>query len=313
MALLIFVPSAMAGGDDPSYASATEAYRQGTNDLKSERLETALPALEYAAQHGVLGAQLKLARLYAAGRDVPKDDAKAFFYFRQIANQHAEINPLSPVAKYVGEAFVALGQYYEDGVEGMPLAADPTYAVSLFRHAASYFGNAQAQYHLGRLYLAGKGVEKNPSLAVNWLAISAKKQHLASQAVLGELLWRGDQVRQNRARGLALLMLAQENAKAGGREQAWIGELYKEAFAKSDTAVRKEAEALLPRLGGDKTTAAMATAKPSEPGPLPALEAETEAAESAAIPAESIPLGAGGSPATAAPLSVGFGATPAEH
>ncbi|MGV1015569.1 MAG: hypothetical protein ACOYB4_11420, partial [Methyloceanibacter sp.] len=72
-ALLIFSPAAMAGGDQPPYESATEAYRQGTSDLKSGSVDKALPALEYAAQAGVLGAQLKLARLYAAGRDVPKD------------------------------------------------------------------------------------------------------------------------------------------------------------------------------------------------------------------------------------------------
>ena len=47
----------------------------------------------------------------------------------------------------------------------------------LFRHAASYFGNAEAQYRLARLYMNGDGVEKNLGLAVNWLSIAAKKQH----------------------------------------------------------------------------------------------------------------------------------------
>ena len=115
----------------------------------------ALPALEYAAKRGVLGAQLKLARAYAAGRDVPKDDAKAFVYFEQIADQQADISPSSPIAKYAAEAFVALGQYYLDGIPAMPLVANPVYAADLFRHAASYFGNAEAQYRLARLYMNG--------------------------------------------------------------------------------------------------------------------------------------------------------------
>ena len=52
-----------AGGDDPPpYTSATEAYRQGVNALKADRVAVALPALEYAAKRGVLGAQIKLAR-----------------------------------------------------------------------------------------------------------------------------------------------------------------------------------------------------------------------------------------------------------
>jgi len=315
-ALLIFAPIAVGEDNPPPYASATEAYRQGTNALKSQHLDAALPALDYAAKHGVLGAQLRLARLYAAGRDVPKNDAKAFYYFRQIASQQAEINPSSPVAKYVGEAFVALGQYYLDGIQTMPLAPDPAYAASLFRHAASYFGNAEAQYLLARLYLDGKGVEKNPGLAVNWLAMSAKKQHAASQAVLGELLWRGDEVRLNQAKGLALLMLAQENAK-DGRDQAWIGELYREAFANADNAIRAKAEDLLPRLGGDKRAASIIVkAKPEEPITAPATREAEAPSDSAsdATPAEQIPLGAGGSP-SAAPvgLSIGFDASPAER
>lgn len=314
-ALLIFSPAAVAEDQATPYASATEAYRQGNEALKNSRLDVALPALEYAATHDVLGAQLKLARLYASGREVPKDDAKAFYYYRQIASQQAEINPSSPVAKYVGEAFVSLGQYYLDGIKAMPLASDPAYAASLLRHAASYFGNVEAQYLLASLYLEGKGVEKNPTLAINWLAISAKKQHAASQAILGELLWRGEEVRVNRARGLALLMLAQENAK-GGRDQAWITELCEQTFAGADNAVRVKAEALLPRLGGDKRAAAIAKAKTEETLATPVTsQAETLPSPAPAlVPNDSIPLGTGTPPpAPGAPLSVGFGASAAEN
>ena len=93
--------------------------------------------------------------------DVPKDDAKAFSYFEQIADQHADISPSSPIAKYAAEAFVALGHYYLDGIPAMPLPPNPSYAADLFRHAASYFGNAEAQYRLARLYMNGDGVEKD--------------------------------------------------------------------------------------------------------------------------------------------------------
>ena len=132
----------------------------------------------------------------------------------------------------------------------MQLARNPVYAVDLFRHAASYFGDAEAQYRLARLYMNGDGVEKNVGLAVNWLATAAKKQHAAAQATLGEILWRGQDVRQRQARGLALIILAHENAVAGGKEPQWIGDLYREALGKSDTATRKDAEAMLPELGG---------------------------------------------------------------
>jgi TPR repeat protein len=312
--LLMLGPVAVGADDLPPYASATEAYRQGVIALKAGRVAVAVPALEYAAKRGVLGAQVKLGRAYAAGRDLPQDDAKAFIYFEQIADQQADVSPSSPIAKYAAEAFVAVGQYYLDGIPTLPLPSNPSYAVDLFRHAASYFGNAEAQYRLAKLYMDGIGVEKNVGLAVNWLAIAAKKQHAASQATLGEILWRGQDVRQRRARGLALIILAHENALAGGKEPQWIGDLYQEAFVKADNTTRKAAEALLPELGGVQAAAAMpaAKAKPAEVMMMPASGAPKDTAPPAASASASdaAPLGAGAPPPAAMGLSVGFGATP---
>jgi TPR repeat protein len=291
---------AFAADDPPPYPSATEAYRQGANALKAGSGVAAVPALEYAARYGVLGAQVKLARAYAAGRDVPKDDVKAFAYFEQIADSQADISPSSPIAKYAAEAFVALGQYYLDGIPAKPLAPNPDYAADLFRHAASYFGSAEAQYRLARLYMNGTGVEKNIGLAVNWLAIAAKKQHAAAQATLGEILWRGEAVRERRARGLALIILARENAKSDAKEAQWIGSLYDEVLSKSDKGVRKDAEALLPVLGDSKPPAILPAAKPAEVLAMPAEEtADSDTGPSAPPPA---PIG----------LSVGFGGAAAQ-
>ncbi len=249
-AVMLLGPVATGAGDvPPSYTSATEAYRQGTKAMIAGAFADAVPALEYAAERGVLGAQLKLARLYANGRGVPRDDAKAFVYYRQIADQHAEITPISPVAKYIGEAFVAIGKYHVQGIPELGLAASPARASNLFRHAASYFGNADAQYELARLYLDGTGVPKNVGLAVNWLSIAARKSHAPSQATLGELLWRGEQLPQRRSRGLALIAMAHDNAVASGDEPSWIAALYAEVVAGSNAATLAGAEVLLKRMG----------------------------------------------------------------
>lgn len=300
-AFIILTPAVVVGADGPQpYNSATEAYRQGASAMKSGEMSTAVPALEYAAKRGVLGAQLKLARIYAKGRGVPRDDAKAFYYYQHIADQYAEIPSSSPIAKYVGEAFVALGRYYVGGIPAMALRPDPVYAVGLFRHAGAYFGNAEAQYQLGRLYLDGGGVEKNPTIAAKWLAMAARKQHAAAQAVLGELLWRGEDVSQRQARGLALLTLANENAKTGEREPEWIGPLYQDAFAHADNSTRKKAEALLPRLGGPKRAAAIAAKA------TPAVIKSAEPALSVANEPQLGPVDV--LPPAAMGLSVGFGA-----
>jgi exopolysaccharide production negative regulator len=276
--------TAVKAEDAAPYTSATAAYRQGVADLKAGNTDTALPALEYAAERGVLGAQLKLARIYAAGNGVRKNDAKAYFYYRQIANQRADISPLSPVSKYVAESFVALGNYYIDGIPSADVPQDPLRAAHLFRHAASYFGDADAQYALGKLYLEGTGVEKNVGLAVNWLATAAKKQHPEAQAKLGEILWRGgDESHQRPARGLALIMLAHANAKANGKEPKWIEDLYLEAAGSSTAAMRKEAVSLMPEFGGAAVVEEL-------PAPVKATPAEELL----------VPASGGGSPAPAA-------------
>ena len=94
----------------------------------------------------------------------------------------------------------------------------------------------------------------------------------AAQATLGEILWRGQDVRQRQARGLALIILAHQNAVASGKEPQWIGDLYREALDKSDTATRKDAEAMLPELGGVQAATLMPTAKakPTEVMVVPA-------------------------------------------
>jgi hypothetical protein len=312
---LIMIPVAVgSAGDSPPFVSATNAYRAGIAGLKAGDTDAALPALEYAAERGVLGAQLKLARIYASGNGVKKDSGKAFFFYRQIANQRADISPLSPVSKYVAEAFVALGEYYVDGIPSAGIPKNPMYAANLFRHAASYFGDADAQYQLARLYLDGDGVEKNVGLAINWLATAAKKQHPEAQARLGELLWRGsDDVRQRRARGLALIMLAHENAKASGKEPKWIEDLFVEATAATSAAMRKEAQNLMPGLGGPALdeTPATAEAAPADELLLPASGGTSPASSPGASAATGTMASDARSPSLPAPggigVPIGFG------
>ncbi len=193
----------------------------------------------------------------------------------------------------------------------MTLRPDPNYAVGLFRHAGAYFGNAEAQYQLGRLYLSGTGVEKNSTIAANWLAMAARKQHAGAQAVLGELLWRGEGVSQRPARGLALLTLANENAKASGREP-WIGQLYQEAFAHADNMTRKDAEALLPQLGGARRPTATAAKITPEgrSGRRPVRPRRGEAGDPVAVRCREPQLGpVDVVPPAAMGMSVGFGAS----
>src|SRR5437660_9972673 len=116
-----------------------------------------LNSLQYAAEGGHPVAQWKLGRMYADGDGVIQDDLRAFEYFSRIANAHAEDSPSAPQAAIVANAFVALGRYYLSGIPNTKIKVDADRAREMFSYAASYFGNADAQYDLARLYLNGIG------------------------------------------------------------------------------------------------------------------------------------------------------------
>ena len=106
-------------------------------------------------------AQWKLGRMYADGDGVTQDDLRAFEYFSRIANAHAEDSPSAPQSAIVANAFVALGRYYLNGIPNSKIKSDPERAREMFSYAASYFGNADAQYDLARLYLKGAGTSRD--------------------------------------------------------------------------------------------------------------------------------------------------------
>ena len=122
--------------------------------------DTSLTSLQYAAEGGHPVAQWKLGRMYADGDGVTQGDLLAFDYFSRIANAHAEDSPSAPQAAIVANAFVALGRYYLSGIPNSKIKSDPERAREMFSYAASYFGNADAQYDLARLYLNGVGMPR---------------------------------------------------------------------------------------------------------------------------------------------------------
>ncbi len=211
--------------------TAMEAFRSGAQWLKSGDKVKAVHSLEYAAEKGHALAQWKLGRMYAEGDGVTQDDLKAFHYFSGIADLHAEDNPNTPQARFVANAFVALGQYYLDGIPKTPIKRDPERAREMFGYAASYFRDPEAQYYLARLYLDGVGAPHDPRTAARWFGLSAQKGQCQAQAMLGAMLFAGDHVPRQAARGLMWLTLAKDNAKVGAAtDQAWINRLYDSAF-----------------------------------------------------------------------------------
>lgn len=226
------------------YGSARDALRSGMRDYNSGDKIGAVHALEFAAGQGHSLALWKLGRMYADGDGVAHDDLKAFEYFSKLADQHADESPDSPNASVVSSAFVALGSYFLDGIQGTYVASNPARAVEMFSYAASYFSDSNAQYNLARLYLEGTGVRKDARHAARWFNLAAEKGHTASQALLGHLLMTGQGVPRQRAKGLMWLTLAREASSDAAKDQ-WIVDLYQDAFTAADDSDRKLALALL--------------------------------------------------------------------
>jgi hypothetical protein len=211
--------------------TAGQAFRTGAHWLKAGESAKAVTSLEYAAEKGHALAQWKLGRMYAEGDGVTQNDLKAFEYFRRIADSHADDNPDTREARFVANAFVALGQYYLDGITNTAVKRDPERAREMFAYAASYFRDPQAQYFLARLYLDGVGAPHDPRQAARWFGLSAQKGMCQAQAMLGAMLFTGDHVPRQAARGLMWLTLAKDAARdSAAADRDWISRLYDNAF-----------------------------------------------------------------------------------
>ena len=225
-----------------------DAFRSGAQSLKAGDMTRAVHSLEYAAENGHPLAQWKLGRMYADGEGVARNDIKAFEYFSRIANSHADDNPDVPQARFVANAFVALGHYY---LEGIPttLTRDPERAREMFAYAASYFRDPDAQYYLARLYLDGVGAPRDPRQAARWFGLSAQKGQCAAQAMLGAMLFAGDNVPRQAALGLMWLAIAKETAEDGAHanDRVWINKLYDSALGQATEDERAMAKVFLKR------------------------------------------------------------------
>jgi TPR repeat protein len=222
-----------------SLPAPTAPFHSG--DALAPGEKTKMNSLEYAAEQGVPAAQWQLGHMYAKGEGVPRSDLRAFGYFGQIATRHAEDGLDSPNARIVANAIVAVGQYYLDGIPDSDVKADPGRARRMFFYAATYFGDPEAQYRLGRLFLSGDGGTRDPVHAARWLKLAANKEQHPAQAILGDMLVKGEFVPRQVARGLMYLILARD----GAPDEAWVDALYQGALARASEDDRSAARIYL--------------------------------------------------------------------
>ena len=220
---------------------ARVATREGLETYRLGDANASIESLRAAADGGEPLAAWRLARMYADGEGVARDDRKAFDYFSKIVERFANDDP-SPGERFmVSNAFVAFGAYLRDGAPSAGVTADPERAFDIFRYAATFFRSADAQYSLARMYIDGVGVKKDTRQGMSWLGLAARKGHTGAQALLGQIMFEGA---TERPRGLMYLSLAR--AAAGDRPaDKRIVEMHQKALASASEADRKTADVMV--------------------------------------------------------------------
>jgi hypothetical protein len=232
--------SGKAAAGEVAFATAEAAYEHGIGAIRSGRPELAVDALAFAGTRDHIQATYYLGKIYANNNGRLTDHAKAFNQFHRIVEKFAYVDPFYDFrASYVARSFVALAGYYRKGVPALKLPPDPRYAVDLLTHAATYFGDLEAQFELAKMHLAGEGVSEDPRRGLHWLSSLARKNHAGAQAFLADLMWRGKHLPKDPSAALAYISLAVEGAR--DQDRIWIEEIHQTIFCGTAPGVHDKA------------------------------------------------------------------------
>jgi exopolysaccharide production negative regulator len=235
-----------AAGDAVKYKSAEVAFEQGLGAYKSGYYEMAIPALEQTIAEGTefdkFFAEFYLARIYS-GAGVLTDHAKAYRLYQTLANENADTDPEDGRrAPFVAKALSALAGYLQRGLPDIGLRPDPQRAVDYLHHAATFFGDKDAQFELAKIYLNGTGSADDAKRGMHYLSVLTEEGHPGAQAFLADLFWRGVHVKKDERRALALITMAVENAPPP--ERIWIEDIYQNIFCATSQKTRKQADGI---------------------------------------------------------------------
>ena len=190
--------------------------------------------LEYAAEQGVPGAIWKLGRMYADGDGVTHE-------------QGARVRVFPPPhhrawRRQCRHAQCALrGQRLRDARAISPRrhprhASRPTPCRA--RHVPLcrvLFRRSRGPISARPALSLGKGAPKDAIQAARWLRLSANKGDHRAQALLGNMLFKGEEVSRQAALGLFWLIIAKDGA---GPDEGWITDMYSSALAQASDSDR---------------------------------------------------------------------------
>lgn len=167
---------------DPGFAAA------------QAELQRLLPA----AQNGDRAAEMRAGVIYRDGLTGKIDGTEAVRWFNEAMKRG---DPEAPLA---------LGELY---ARGLGVRQDYARAAELYRTAANFGRNAQAQYLLGELYTYGRGVPNDYSIAIDWFRKAALRNHAGAQSYLGSFYENGYGIDQDPVEAYVWYSLAAAQSK----------------------------------------------------------------------------------------------------
>jgi uncharacterized protein len=170
-----------------------------------------LDELRKQAKQGDLRAILRIGELLETGTLLPKDPAKACQIYKIAADEYGKLDRYAPGAALVAKAFRLAAKCFAEGpnVAGV-WKQDVDAAVTHYLHAGVMLRDPAATFELARLFLSSDSLDKNPTIAIDMLESAARKHFPPAQALLGSIMWEGRMMKQEKARGLALMMIGRE-------------------------------------------------------------------------------------------------------
>lgn len=154
-------------------AHANDAVANARALIAKAQYAEAVRTLDPLAKSGNAEAQYQLGVLYYNGKGVPEDEKKAV----QLLTSSAQQGNV--------DAMYQLGNAYTFGAQTSQLVDDADVEAAGWYFKAAKAGNADAQYSIGLLFLAGKGLEKNEKEALYWMQLAAKNGHKDAKNHIG--------------------------------------------------------------------------------------------------------------------------------
>lgn len=136
------------------------------------KYEEAAKAFVALAESGAAVAQEKLSVMYFYGRGVAEDEDRAMEWARRSADQ-GNI-----------DAMYFIGTMYVFGDKIPKTVADPDQEAARWFFEAASRDHAEAEYGLGLLFLAGKGVVQDQEEALKWIRRAAEHGHATARSFL---------------------------------------------------------------------------------------------------------------------------------